>query len=198
MKLKLSICIFVISMLLGGCSGSMLAEEPLDDTWSDSGFVQIGSSLTIENSDNRFTLLENRNTLSAEGLYYATWTIGDPIPYENSEGDTVNLYDAHLYLLLGEYSSGDHAAENMQKWLSAGKNNYEVITEEEITCRQQTYTLITYQFSDSDNPYDRGISVFGSCHKSSVCIELTCRETFTEDLRPLIITFLEHCTFQTN
>lgn len=196
MKLKFSICIFCLSFLLSGCASSLLAPEPLDDTWADSGYANVGNSLTIENSDNRFTLLENRDTLSSEGLYYATWTIGDAVPFENSDGDTVDLYDAHLYLLLGEYSSNNRALENMGKWLTAGKNNYEVLSEEEITCNHQAYTMITYQFPDSDNPYDRGISVFGACGKSAVCIELTCRKTFTEDLRTLIVPFLEHCTYQ--
>lgn len=196
MKLKFSICILVVSALLGGCSSSLLTKEPLNDTWSDSGYAQIGHNLTIENSDNRFTLLENRDTLSSEGLYYATWTIGDSVPFENSDGDTVDLYDAHLYLLLGEYRSSDHALENMEKWLTAGKNNYEVLTEEEITCNNQTYTMISYRFAGTDNPYDRGVSVFGACNKNAVCVELTCRENFTEDLKAVIIPFLEHCTFE--
>lgn len=196
MKLKFSICILCLSFLLGGCASSLLTPEPLDDTWADSGYANVGGVLTIENSDNRFTLLDNRDTLSSEGLYYAAWTIGDAVPFENSGGDTVDLYDAHLYLLLGEYSSHDRALENMGKWLTAGKNNYEVQSEEEITCNHQTYTMISYQFPNSDNPYDRGISVFGACGKSAVCIELTCRETFTEDLRTLMVTFLEHCTYQ--
>lgn len=196
MKLKFTICIQILSILLCGCSSSLLTEEPLNDTWSDSGYAKIGHNLTIENSDNRFTLLENRDTLSSEGLYYATWTIGDSMPFENSDGDTVDLYDAHLYLLLGEYPSPDRATENMEKWLTAGKNNYEVLTEEEITCNNQIYTMISYHFTGAENPYDRGVSVFGVCGKNAVCIELTCRENFAEDLKTIIIPFLEHCTFE--
>lgn len=198
MKLKFFTCTLCLSLLLCGCSSSLLTPEPLNDTWADLGYAKIGHSLTIENSDNRFTLLENRDTLSSDGLYYVTWTIGDSIPFENSDGDTVDLYDAHLYLLLGEYSSPDRASENMGKWLATGKNNYEVLAEEEITCNGQTYTMISYNFNGADNPYAKGVSFFGACNKSAVCIELTCRENFTEDLKEIMIQFLEHCTFESN
>lgn len=199
MRFKLLICIFCLSLFFTGCSQFMPDGEPLEDTWSDSGYVTIGHGLTINNSDNRLTLLENRDTLSAEGLYYATFTIGSSIPFENSDGDTVDLYDAHLYLLLGEYPSSTQALENMSKWLTAAQNNYHVLSEEEITCNGQTYTMLSYDFVESDNhPYDRGISVFGAVDKKAVCIELTCREIFKEDLRDIIIPFLDNCTYETN
>lgn len=158
--------------------------------------VTKDAAQTIENSNNRFTLLENRDTLSSEGLYYATWTIGDSVPFENSDGDTVDLYDAHLYLLLGEYPSSDRALENMEKWLTAGRSNYEILTEEEIVCNNQSYTMISYRFAGADNPYNRGVSFFGVYNENAVCIELTCRENFTEDLKTIIVSFLEHCTFE--
>ncbi len=196
MNLKFLICIFCLSLLLTGCSQSLSEPEPLEDTWSDSGYVKIGHDLTINNSDNRLTLLENRDTLSAEGLYYATWTIGDPTSFENSDGDTVDLYDAHLYLLLGEYPSADQALTNMNKWLAAGRTNYDILTEEEITCNGQDYTMLSYQFSGADNPYERGISVFGVFDNNAICIELTCQEHFQEDLRTIIIPFLDHCIYE--
>lgn len=196
MNLKFLICIFCLSLLLTGCSRSLSEPEPLEDTWSDSGYVKIGHNLTINNSDNRLTLLENRDTLSAEGLYYATWAMGNPTSFENSDGDTVDLYDAHLYLLLGEYPSADQALTNMNKWLAAGRNNYDILTEEEITCNGQDYTMLSYQFSGADNPYERGISVFGTFDKQTICIELTCQEHFQEDLRTIIIPFLDNCFYE--
>lgn len=197
MKLKCSILILSFVLMLTGCSHFFaIAEDPLDDTWSNSGYAKIGHNLTIQNSDNRFTLLQNKDTLSSEGLYYATWTIGDPEPFENSDGDTVDLYDAHLYLLLGEYPSGEKALSNRDQWLTAGKDNYDVLSEEEITCAGQPYTMISYHFANEANPYDRGISVFGACQKNAVCIELTCRENFEEDLKSILIQFLNNCTFE--
>lgn len=199
MKLKCLILILILNLtlLLTGCSHFLaITEEPLHDTWSDSGYARIGHELTIQNSDNRLTLLQNKDTLSSEGLYYATWSIGDSEPFENSDGNTVDLYDAHLYLLLGEYPGEQQAINNRDQWLTAGKENYEILSEEEITCNGQSYTIISYRFVSEDNPYDRGISAFGACQKNAVCIELTCREDFEEDLRNIMIQFLNNCTFE--
>ena len=198
MKLRPLLCILCTTLMLTGCANtSLLSQRPQEDTWSDSGSVTVGNNLTIQNSDNRMTLLENIDVLSADGLYYATWTMGDSEPYENSEGDTVDLYDAHLYLLSGEFPDSQAARNNMDKWLAAGKSNYEVLSEENITCNGQSYSLITYNCISDNNPYERGVSAFGIYQNNAVCIELTCRENFKEDLRMILIDFLNNCTYNT-
>lgn len=47
-------------------------------------------------------MLDNKDILAANGLYYASWVNGEPQPYENSEGKTVDLYDAQLTLVVQE------------------------------------------------------------------------------------------------
>lgn len=196
LKLKYLLCILCIALILTGCSyTALLSREKKEDTWADSGFLSIGHNLTIQNTDNRLTLLDNMDVLSGEGLYYATWTMGTAEPYENSDGNTVDLYDAQLYLVLGEFQNSTSAKDNMDKWLTAGKNNYEILSEEEITCNGQPYSLITYNCVSENNPYHRGISAFGICGSNAVCIELTCRENFEEDLRDILINFLDNCTY---
>lgn len=195
MKIKFLLCIFSIVLILSGCAASLFPEEEKEDTWADSGSVAIGHSLTIQNSDNQLSLLDNIDVLSAEGLYYATWTMGNSEPYENSEGDMVDLYDAHLYLLLGEYPGTSEAQGNLDKWLDAGKANYEILEEEETVCNGQNYHLITYNCISEDSPYDRGISAFGICRCNAVCIELTCRENFEQDLRAIMVNFLNNCAY---
>lgn len=179
------------SLTLTGCSYfPSAAENTPEDTWADSGYVTIGSSLTIQNTDSRLTLQNNIDTLASDGLYYAAWTIGNSIPFENSDGDTVDLYDAQLYLLSGEFPSVENAQASAAQWLAAGKANYEILEEEEITCNGQPYTMITYRCISEDNPYDRGISAFGVCGSNAVCVELTCRENFKEDLESILLPFL--------
>lgn len=196
MKLKPLLCILCAALMLTGCAhASLLSQETKEDTWADSGFITVGHNLTIQNTGNRLTLLENMDVLSADGLYYATWTMGDSEPYENSEGNTVDLYDAQLYLLSGEFSDSQHAQSNMDKWLTAGKSNYEVLSEEDITCNGQSYSLITYNCINENNPYERGASAFGIYQNNAVCIELTCRENFEEDIRTILIDFLNDCTY---
>lgn len=183
----------ILLLTLTGCSAS--SKTPADTGSEVSGDITLGNCLTIRDVDSRLVLLSNLDTLAADGLYYASWVIGDAVPYENSEGDTVDLYDATLYLLLGEYKSAQTAQNNMETWLTTAKENYTVISEEELTCNGQTYTLITYDFTSEGNPYARGISAFGTYEDSAVCIELTCQEQFEEDLHSILTGFLECCTF---
>lgn len=196
MKLKYFFCFFCITLMLAGCSS--MYSSPKKDTIEVSDYITIGRYLTIQNTDNRLSLLSNMDTLAADGLYYAAWTIGNAEFYENSDGETVDLYDAQLYLLLGEFRDKVSAQNNMTKWVDAGKTNYEVFDEEEVVCNGQSYLLLTYNCVNADNPYDRGVSAFGVYDDSAICIELTCRENFEENLRAILIDFLNRCTFRAN
>ena len=182
-----------IMLILTGCSSFA---PSADNTVAAFGDITIGNYLTIQNIDSRLTLLNNLDTLSADGLYYASWVIGDARVFENSDGDTVDLYDASLYLLSGEFKNTPYAQENMNSWLAAAKENYDILSEEEITCNGQTYSLITYNSTHEDNPYARGISAFGIYENHAVCIELTCQDEFTEDLRGILVDFLDGCSYE--
>ena len=191
--LKYIACILCITAFLTGCS--FLPSLSEDNTVTDSEYVTVGRRLTIHNTDTRLALLENKDTLSADGLYYAAWTSGSSEPYENSDGDTVDLYDAHLYLLMGEFKNSDAARKNMENWLAAGQTNYDVTDEAAITCNGQSYTAITYNFQNKENPYSRGISAFGVYENIAICVELTCREDYQEDLQEMLTDFLNNSTY---
>lgn len=186
-------CILCIAAALSGCAS--LTSGSGNDTNVISKDVQIGGSLTVHNTDTRLKLLSNLDTLSADGLYYASWTAGSSEPYENFAGDTVDLYDAQFYLLLGEFKSSDAAQQNMDNWFTAGQTNYSVTEEETVTCNGQSYTVVTYSFNNEENPYERGVSAFGVHQNLAVCIELTCRENYQEDLHEMLIDFLDNCTY---
>lgn len=192
-KTKHILYILCITALLTGCS--IFPSVSAGTTVENSEYVTIGSVLTVHNADTRLTLLNNIDTLSADGLYYASWTAGDSEPYENSDGDTVDLYDAQLYLLLGEFKDSDAAQKNMDSWLAAGQTNYDVSTEEDITCNGQSYTMVIYNFVNEENPYSHGVSAFGVYNNYAVCVELTCREKYQEDLQKMLTDFLNNCTY---
>lgn len=184
-----------IMLTLTGCSSSASSAIQEETEPAEAEHLNIGSYLSIQDVDKRLHLLKNIDALAADGLYYASWVTGDAQPYENSDGDTVDLYDASLYLLSGEFKNTQYAQENMDSWLAAAKENYEVLNEEEITCNGQVYSLITYNTTHEDNPYARGISAFGVCENCAVCIELTCLDEFTEDLRDILVDFLNCCSY---
>ena len=194
MRLKYIISIVCITTLLTGCS--LLPSISDNDTVVNSEYVTVGNSLTVHNIDSRLTLISNMDALSADGLYYASWTAGSSEPYENSDGDTVDLYDAQLYLLLGEFKSPDAAQENMNNWLTAGQASYDVTDEKTITCSGQSYTMVIYNFQNEENPYAHGVSAFGVYQNLAVCVELTCRDNYGEDLEEMLIEFLNNCTYE--
>jgi hypothetical protein len=162
---------------------------------NEDGSIQIGNSLLVEPLDSELEISEQFDALAADGLYYATWTIGEPVDYENSDGDTVDLYDAQLYLLLGEYRTEEKAADSQSAWLAAAKENYEVLSEEDVVFDSVTYHVITYNCISETNPYDHGISAFATNEKNAVCAELTCQTDFSDDLNAIMMDFLKHCTY---
>lgn len=192
--IKLTLCFLFLFPLLTvtGCSFTVLEKEPIENT----AFLKVGSHFEVNNTNENLILYDYKDTLANDGLYYASWRIGDAKPYENSDGDTVDLYDAQLYLLLGEFSSAENAQINKDSWLERAKSSYEISSEEEILYNEQTYQMITYTFSNKSNPYARGVSAFGVYENNAVCVELTCREDFSEDLTAILTEFLENCTYR--
>ena len=191
-------CIFSIlwALALTGCSSLPSVPEAATDAAAHSDYISVGSCLTVHNTDERLTLRDNMDALSADGLYYASWTAGSAEPYENTDGDTIDLYDAQLYLLSGEYKNAESAENSMAGWLAAGHANYNVTAEETVTCNGQTYTLLTYYFTNEENPYSKGVSAFGVCGNCAVCMELTCQTEYSEDLHEMLIAFLNGCSYQ--
>lgn len=184
------LCIFIFCAFIG-CSGPSLSGK----TASEDGSVLVGSRLRIQDIDKRLILQDNHDTLSADGLYYATWVMGDRIDYQNAQGDLIDLYDAQLYLLLGETKTGSSAVEKKNTWLSAARENYVISDEKERSCNGVSYSMISYSFQKKDAPYSRGISAFAVYDNCAVCIELTCRENFQDDLESILTVFLENCSY---
>lgn len=191
---NLILCILLCFLLfLSGCSYSSAPGKPA----AEDGTVTVGHSLEVRNKDERLTLLDNKDALAADGLYYAAWTAGNCEPYENKDGDTVDLYDAQLYLLLGEAKSSEDAQHDMDTWLAAARENYEVQKEDTVSCGGNAYTLLTYNCKSADTPYDRGVSAFYTDQNTAVCIELTCRADYAEDLYSMLTGFLNNCSYHT-
>ncbi|MDE7233314.1 MAG: hypothetical protein K2N37_09615 [Lachnospiraceae bacterium] len=185
-----------LTLMLTGCAASPSGLEESAVAVEDSEYVTIGSHLTVHKTDDRLTLVDHKDALASDGMYYASWTAGSPEEYENSEGDTVDLYDAQLYLLLAECKTAEAAEDNGKSWLDAGYANYEVTADETIICNGQTYTLLSYQFSNEENPYSHGVSAFGVFENCAVCVEFACQEAYGEDLKEMLTDFLEGCSYK--
>lgn len=194
--MKFILCLICTMLMFAGCSrtSSLLEDEPIENK----AFLEIGRHLAVNNTNENLILCDYKEALAGDGLYYASWRIGESEPYENSDGDTVDLYDAQLYLLLEEFANNEKAQENMDTWLGKGRSNYKVSTEEEIVYNGQSYLVLTYTFQNENNPYARGVSAFAVRDNLAVCAELTSRGDFTEDLKTILTDFLENCTYNTD
>lgn len=179
-------------LLLTGCSAApQTATDGLD--WQDD-WTTLGRIMGVD-APQELTLLDNKEALAADGLYYATWVAGSSVPYENSEGDTVDLYDAQLYLLASEATDEKAAEKSCGTWLSSAEDNYDIQSKDTITCNGQSYTLISYNCISEDSPYDRGVSALGVCGTGAVCAELTCVKGYSGDLTQLLMEFLNNCHY---
>lgn len=191
--IKYVLCITGLLLVITGCSSisSIAEKEPIENT----AYLKVGRNLEVNNTNESLILYDYKEALAGDGLYYASWRIGDAIPYENSDGDTVDLYDAQLYLLLSEFTSAEKAQENMDAWLDRARSNYEISAEADTVCNEQAYLMITYTFPDENTPYARGVSAFAVHGNSAVCMELTCQEDFAGDLETILTEFLENCSY---
>lgn len=190
MKLKhLFLFLFLALLVIGGF---WLFSSP---EGQDASIITIGGSLTVDNTDGGMTLLSNLDALAADGLYYAAWGMGSKESYENEDGKNVDLYDAQIYVLLGECQDSDAAQNYIDTWLAAGKSNYEVLSEEKATYHGQSYSKLIYRLKNKDNPFAHGISVFTVSGNNAVCMELVCREKLEEDPETLLSGFLNCCTY---
>lgn len=192
MKKKKSLFFICSLTLLTGCS-SVPQTTRDGQKWHDE-WTRVGTNIGIDVPE-QFTLLDNKDALAADGLYYATWGTGNSISYENSEGNTTELYDAQLYFLTSEAVSEEDAQKNYTNWLTAAKKNYNVYEENTITCNGQVYTLIIYNYTAEDTPYSHGVSAFGYCDTNAVCAEFACMENYTDDSETLLMEFLEGCHY---
>lgn len=84
--------LFVLVLALAAvlCTGCGVKDEDLksDPLVNADGTAPVGSTLVAPAPQDDFVLLDNKDILSANGLYYASWVNGDAQPYENSDGKT--------------------------------------------------------------------------------------------------------------
>lgn len=188
-KIIFPIC---LTLLLSGCAAPQSAGNT---ETADNRPVQIGTALEIDVPE-PFILIENKEMLAAQGLYYASWRAGEASPYKNSDGNTLDIYEAQLYFLTEEASSPEKAEQSRDSWLLAARENYEIKDEKSITVNGENYTLLTYSCSGGDTPHDHGASAFGFHNSIALCAEITCEESYIENPEEILTEFLENCHFK--
>ena len=137
--------LFVLVLALAAvlCTGCGVKDEDLksDPLVNADGTAPVGKTLVAPAPPEDFTLLDNKDILAANGLHYASWVNGEPQPYENSEGKTVDLYDAQLTLVVQENKTEDKAASAVEGWQTLAQQNYDISDTQTLTAAGQEYTI---------------------------------------------------------
>lgn len=181
-------------MCLTGCAAGAPPEQAADGLDWDESWVTVGGVMGADTPEG-IEPRENNEALAADGMYYATWSIGESESYTNEDEENVELYDAQIYLLLSRYQSIKEAENTLAQWRDMASLNYAIESTVEETHNGMNFTVITYTFSSEANPYARGASAFGLYRDYAVSVELTCREAFEGDAAQLLARFLDNCHY---
>lgn len=183
----------VLCLCLAGCA-AVPPERAEDGTYWSLDWVSIGTVLGVDAPEG-WMLRENDQTRAAEGMLYATWSMGEGEDYANQKGEPAVLYDAQINVLIIGAPSPKSAANAIEEWMDLANTHYAVDGDTEQTYNGQTFTVLAYAYCAGDNPYDRGAAAYGVYRNYAVNVELSCRETFTGDASELLGEFLECCHY---
>ena len=159
-------------------------------TW-DKSWEMMAKVVGIEAPGDGLTLLTNNSVLAGEDTYYASWTVGEPSPYTNADGDEVDLYPAQLYVLL--YGCADQAAAESAcaGFLARERQTYTVHSQRTEEHNAQSYTVLDYTGGSADNPYGRGSSAFAVRGNYVLVAELLAQDSFDGDVSRMLSAFLD-------
>ncbi len=191
------LCIIVLALAAVLCAGCSVKDEDLksDPLVNADGTAPVGKTLVAPAPTDDFTLLDNKDILAANGLYYACWVSGEPQPYENSDGDSADLYDAQLTLVVQENKTEQKADAAVTGWQELAQQNYKITDTQTLTAAGQEYTVIQFAYQDESNPYAFGVAAFAQRGTSAIEWELSCRESYTGDALTVLTNFLNGCTY---
>lgn len=181
-------------LCLAGCTSPLPPAHAADGTDWNEDWVTVGGVLGVDTPEG-LEPRENNEALAANGMYYATWSAGEAVPYTNEDGDEAQLYDAQVYLLLAGYVQEEKAEAGAAEWLELAQRQYSVEETQTLTCNGQEFTVITYTFDSDTNPYARGASAFGAYRDYALSIELSCQDSFGGDPLEVLTDFLENCHY---
>lgn len=190
--MKRCLCLFVsLCLLIAVCGCSKKPTVTADGNDWDENWTLVGPTLGIEQPGNGLTLLDNKDALAVSDLYYAAWTIGDKTDYVNADGETVDLYDAQLYVLLQDGKNEADAEQKITDWQSAEQQTYTITETKTVTCAGQSFTVLLYNGTGEDNPYQFGASAFCVYQNHAINVELACQDGFDGDPLTILTEFLD-------
>lgn len=183
---------FLLFFFSGVSSRDRTAGSALDGAGHKALFkVFLDEGVDDQHGSGGLTLLTNNSVLAGEDTYYASWTVGEPAPYTNADGDEVDLYPAQLYVLL--YGCADQAAAESAcaGFLAREQQTYTVHSQRTEEHNAQRYTVLDYTGGSAGNPYGRGSSAFAVRGNYVLVAELLAQDSFDGDVSRMLSAFLD-------
>lgn len=202
MKKKTTIILLIVLCLVAGViaaiclkAGSDLPSAAADGGAWDESWEMLGPVLGVEEPGNGFAMQDNSAVLTADDIFYASWTAGEAVPYTNEDGDEVQVYDAQLYMLAVGCADAENAQKAVSEWTARENDTYTVRDTGAETYNGQPYDLLYYDCGSSTNPYERGVTAFTVYGNYALSAELTCRDTFGGDEAAILADVLTRCHY---
>ena len=185
MKKYIALILF-LCMALTGC-GSSAAQWEAD-------WVEVAPFLAVSPVE-CYEFGESADTLGLGGVYYATWTNGDPRNYTNTDGENTVIFNSQVYVIVQEFRTEAEAETGLNQWLAREKQNYTCGEETTVTVSGRDYTVLPLFSGSETNPYSFGCAAFTLYGANAVCVELVCSDTFTAEPQSVLEQFLNSLHF---
>lgn len=179
--------IILLCLVLAGCA------EDLSPAKLGDGPLLVGNLIEV-NAPKRLTPMEYNDVLAADGMYYATWSMGEAQPHTNEDGEEAKIFDAQVYLVLSEKTSTENAQSALDEVLEMANSHYQVESVSTETYEDQFYTILTYRYGSDTNPYTIGAAAYGVRGNCLVNVEVSCLEGGSDPLT-LLGDFLHGCHY---
>lgn len=177
--------VLAIATLFSGC-GAAAEELPAD--W-EADWTVVSPLLAVEPFEN-YTLHESNDALYVSGIYYATWVTGEARPHTNEDGESAEIFDAQIYVLVQEFRSADSAGSNAAQWIAREKQSYDTDEEFYVTCGDQEFTILPLRSSGGSNPYSYGAAAFAVRGSWAICVEFLFADGYETDVQNTMEAFL--------
>lgn len=184
---RIMLLVAFLCFILAGCGANLAPKNP-----GDGPFV-VGNLVRVEPPEG-FTPMEYNDVLAADGMYYATWSMGEAQPYTNEDGDNAEIFDVQAYLVLSEKTSAENAQGALDEVLEMANSRYQVESTATETYGNQTYTVLTYRYDSDTNPYTAGAAAYGVRGNCLINVEVSCLESGANPLA-LLEDFLGCCYY---
>ena len=175
--------ILMLCLLLTGC-GSRENTAQWPDDWA-----VIAPFLAAEPME-CFNFRESADTLGLGGVYYATWTNGDPRDFTNAEGEDTVIFNSQIYVVVQENRTEEDAKTALSQWMAREQQSYTCGESVSLTANGRDYSILPLISGSETNPYPFGCAAFTVYGTNAVCVELVCSDTFTAEPQSILEQFL--------